>query len=54
MSSALLVVIADVFNTTVFDEAIIQPCCATAHQAMHSADSYLPQVVCYPVSYSHQ
>jgi hypothetical protein len=54
MSSALLVVVADVFNTLMFDESIIQPCCATAHQAMHSADSYFPQVVRYPVSYSHQ
>jgi hypothetical protein len=42
MSSALFVVVADVLYAMMFDEAIIQSRCSTAHQTMYSIDTYLP------------
>ncbi len=54
MSSSLLVVITNVFDAGVLDEAIIQPRCTPAHQPMHPAYAYAVQVLRYPISDSHQ
>jgi hypothetical protein len=53
MACSLLVVITNVFNAGVLDEAIIQPRCTPAHQPMHTPHAYAVQVLCNPVSYSH-